>query len=171
MRQPTLKSVSTPAIALVVIVADQLSKAWAQRTLQDNPRDIVEGFLTFRLTFNSGAAFSSFEGLGSAIAFLAVGIAVFLLVAAARSERRSEWVVFGLIVGGALGNAIDRFLRGDGLADGSVVDFIDVGFIPVFNIADSAISVGVVLALLLSFFQTAEPPAADHETNDTPTAV
>lgn len=171
VRQPPLTRISTAAIAIAIVMADQLTKAWAQRALADGSIEIIEGFLTFRLTFNSGAAFSSFVGLGSVIAFLAVGISVFLWVAAARSERSGEWIVFALIIGGAMGNAIDRFLRGEGLADGSVVDFIDVGFIPVFNIADSAITVGVVLALFLSFLPGAKPQSPDHETNDAPTAV
>lgn len=166
MRQPSLKRTTTATIAGLIVVLDQATKAWAQRVLQDGPVELVEGFLTFRLTFNSGAAFSSFEGLGSAIAFLALGIAVFLWVVAGRSTLNYELVVYGLIIGGALGNAADRFLRADGIADGSVVDFIDVGFIPVFNVADSAITVGVALALLFSFFPRAESEMQKSEIND-----
>ena len=62
-------------------------------------------------------------------------------------ERPYDAVALGLVLGGATGNLIDRLLRGDGLLDGKVVDFLDFSFFPAFNVADSAITVGAALAL------------------------
>jgi signal peptidase II len=59
----------------------------------------------------------------------------------------------GLVLGGAIGNLIDRIFRGPGLLDGEVVDFIDFDFFPTFNVADSAITIGAVLAVLLAIRQ------------------
>jgi signal peptidase II len=66
-------------------------------------------------------------------------------------ERPRETVALGLVMGGALGNLIDRVFRGSGLLDGAVIDWVDFSFFPAFNVADSAISIGAALAVLFAF--------------------
>ena len=67
------------------------------------------------------------------------------------SSRRVEAVALGMVLGGAIGNLVDRVFRGDGLLDGAVVDFIDFSFFPTFNVADAAINIGVALLLIATF--------------------
>jgi signal peptidase II len=138
------------AIAAVVVVVDQLTKHWALNAL-DNGRvvDLV-GSLRFNLAFNTGMAFSQGEGVGRIVPILAISVVAALLMAVGRSSSRWFSVGVGLIVGGSLSNVIDRLFRGDGWFDGAVVDFIDVQWWPVFNIADAAIVVGAVLLLITS---------------------
>ena len=146
-------------IAVAVAVVDQLTKRWALDTLEpgscaapDACIDLFAG-VRFHLVFNTGAAFTSGSGYGPVLAVLAMVMAVLLLFLATKRTDRLGIVLFGLIVGGAVGNLIDRVFRAeDGLFSGAVVDFIDLGWWPVFNIADSAIVVGVVAFVLLAFF-------------------
>lgn len=138
-------------VALAVVVVDQLTKIWAVAALSDGPISLIGSFLEFRLTRNPGAAFSSFQGGGPVIAVVALVMAVIIVVALQSVERRAEAIALGAVMGGALGNFADRIARGDGLLDGAVVDFIDFSFWPTFNAADSAITLGVVALLILSF--------------------
>ncbi|MCB0977236.1 MAG: signal peptidase II [Acidimicrobiales bacterium] len=138
-------------IAAVVVAVDQLSKHWALNNLTDSPIDVV-GSLRLNLRFNPGAAFSLGSGgrFGPWIALLAV-VVVAALALGYPSRFRLGAVAAGLITGGALGNLVDRAFRGDqGFLHGAVVDFIDLQWWPVFNIADSAICVGAVLLVLVS---------------------
>jgi signal peptidase II len=66
-------------------------------------------------------------------------------------DSTGETVALGLVLGGAVGNLVDRAFRGDGFLDGGVVDFVDFSFFPAFNVADSAITVGAILALWFAF--------------------
>lgn len=130
--------------AALVVGADQVTKAWAVRALAGGPLSVIPGVVRFRLVENSGAAFGLLQGAGSLLALAAV-VAAMVIVLSFRSLRwRWEAAAMGLILGGALGNLIDRLLRGPGLADGRVVDFVDLGWWPVFNVADAAITVGAV---------------------------
>lgn len=137
--------------AAVVIIVDRLTKLWALNALADGEIVPIEGILGFDLAFNTGAAYGLFKGGGSVIAVGAL-VATGLIVYALRSvERRFEAVTLGAIMGGALGNLIDRIARGPGLFDGAVVDWIETPLWPNFNIADSAIVVGAVLLILATF--------------------
>ena len=108
--------------------------------------------LQFNLTFNTGAAFSRFPGLGPYIGILAAVVAVGLLWSGRTVPNSTGAVAVGLIFGGAVGNLLDRAFRaGDGFLGGGVVDFIDVQWYPIFNVAD----IGVVLGALLLLFATA----------------
>jgi signal peptidase II len=132
----------------VVIAADQVTKWWARNEL-DSPMHVI-GSLRFNLAFNSGTAFSRFQGWGQVIAVLAVVVVVILL----RASRtvRPPWgaLAMGLVLGGAVGNLIDRVTQaGDGLLGGRVTDFIDLQWWPVFNIADAGITVGGLALVLL----------------------
>jgi signal peptidase II len=138
------------AIAAAVVLVDQLSKEWALNTL-DNGRVIdLVGSLRLNLAFNTGMAFSQGEGIGPLVPIVAVTVVTLLLMAVGRSSSRWFIAGVGLIVGGSLGNVIDRLFRGDSWFDGAVVDFIDVQWWPVFNVADAAIVVGAVLLLVTS---------------------
>lgn len=119
--------------------------------LDDRSFSLIGDFLALRLTRNPGAAFSSFQGGGPLLAVVAVVMAVVIVLALRSVERRAEAIALGAVMGGALGNLVDRLFRGDGLLDGHVVDFIDFSFWPTFNVADSAITLGVVALLVLSF--------------------
>jgi signal peptidase II len=137
--------------ASIVILADRLTKLWAVDTLIDGDITVIDGILRFQLTFNTGAAYGLLEGGGSVIAVGAL-IATGLILWALRSvEKRFEALALGAIMGGALGNLVDRIARGPGLFDGSVVDWIETPLWPNFNIADSAIFVGAVLLILAAF--------------------
>jgi signal peptidase II len=140
------------AVAAVVLVLDQLSKAWAESALADGPIVVIEGFLQFRLTYNTGAAFSMFSKGGPILAVIAVGVIVMIMVVLKDASRKAEAIALGMVLGGSIGNLADRLFRGDGLLDGAVVDFIDFSFFATFNVADMGITLGVGLLLLVSFF-------------------
>jgi signal peptidase II len=137
-------------VGLVVVVLDQLAKEWALDALADGPIEVI-GSLQWNLGFNSGTAFSFGEGRGGLISLLGLVAVLVLLAGVLRWPGRLPKVAAGLVVGGALGNLYDRFTRGPGLLDGAVVDFIDVQWWPIFNIADIAICVGAGLLAILSF--------------------
>jgi len=140
--------------AAAVLAVDQTTKEIALGTLDDGPVDLIEGVLTFRLTFNSGGAFGLGRDFPGVFLAATVIIILFILVAARRMEDRSWAVPLGLVLGGGLGNVADRVFRGEG---GHVVDFIDLHFWPVFNVADSAIVVAVGIMLVLGAKAGREP--------------
>jgi signal peptidase II len=140
------------AVAVAVVVGlDQLTKQLALWGLDDGPVDLV-GSARLVLAFNDGAAFSLLSGKTSGIAVLALAIAVVLAVLGLRAEHRGAAVGFGVVLGGAAGNLVDRLLReGSGLLGGRVVDFVDLGWWPVFNVADVSLWVGIGILLWTSF--------------------
>ena len=138
-------------IAAGVIVADQLTKWWAVATLPGDPIVVIDGFFQLRYHTNTGAAFGMFPGAGSIIALLAVAAAVVIVLLVRELSGTLENIAMGLVLGGAVGNLIDRVFRGDGLLDGGVVDWVDFSFFPAFNVADSAITVGAGVAIIVAF--------------------
>lgn len=145
-------------IAAGVVAVDQLTKSWAVAALSDGSIELIDGFLQLRLTRNPGAAFSSFTGGGPVLGGIAALVAVAIAFLLPQMEWRLDRVALSLVMGGALGNFVDRIFRADGFLDGAVVDFINFSFWPTFNAADSAISIGVVLMLLSALFR--KEPAA-----------
>lgn len=141
------------AVAGAIVVADQLTKWWVVSTLPGKPITLIDGFLDLRYVLNSGASFSMLQGAGSILALLVIAIIVFMVLMARKLESTPEAVALGLVLGGAVGNLLDRVFRGDGWFDGAVVDFVDFSFFPAFNAADSAITIGAGLILLLAFFR------------------
>lgn len=137
--------------AASVVVVDQLVKWWVVATLPGKPIVVIDGFLELRYVTNPGAAFSLLPGWGSIIALAGIAIVVFIVVVARKIEFSAEAVALGLVLGGAVGNLLDRMFRGDGFLGGEVIDFVDFSFFPAFNVADSAITIGAALALFLSF--------------------
>ena len=134
-------------IGACVLFFDQVTKWWALKVLSDRTVDLV-WTLRLHLVYNTGAAFGRGEGWGPLLAFLVlVVVAMLVRLAAARNDAMSRAAI-GAVVGGAVGNLADRLFRADdGLLTGAVVDFVDLQWWPVFNVADSAIVVGGVLAV------------------------
>jgi len=136
------------AIPVVVLIFDQLTKAWVRSTMTLNEAIPVVGDV-IRLTYihNEGAAFGLSVGPHSSLVFLVLAavasvLVLYLLLSSPREERMQR-VALALILGGALGNIIDR------IRWSMVVDFIQVGvaghYWPIFNVADSAVTLGAVL--------------------------
>lgn len=120
------------------------------RTLSDRgPVRLLGGLVNLVQARNTGAAFSIAQGQTVVLSLVALGV----VAAIARTARRlgsSAWAVcLGLILGGAVGNLIDRIFRAPGPLRGAVVDWIDLRVWPVFNLADSALVIGVCLAVVL----------------------
>ncbi len=136
-------------LALAVIVVDQIVKAWVLNDLQLGDGRVVPVFgpLQFALVRNQGVSFGLFQGSDVGrwlLSAFSLAVSIGLAVWALRLDKRLTGVAVGLVMGGALGNMIDRVRLG------SVVDFVDVHrlYFPwVFNVADSAITVGVILLL------------------------
>ena len=141
-------------VAACVVALDQLTKLWVLRGIADNPIVLIDGFLQLRITRNTGAAFSLFVNSGPLLAVVASIVVVAIYMSLGDTDRRLEAVALGLILGGAVGNLIDRMFRGDGFLDGAVIDFIDFSFFPSFNVADSAITIGVALLLLAGILRS-----------------
>jgi signal peptidase II len=143
-------------VAATALVADQLTKWWAVEALSDGSTVDLVGSLRFRLAMNYGSAFNLADGRGPLISLLALVIVAVLLRSGRYATRPASATAIGLVVGGAVGNLLDRAFRaGDGFLGGGVVDFVDLQWWPVFNIADSAIVVG---AILLFLTELREPP-------------
>ena len=131
-------------VAVAVAAADQLTKAWALQALADGPIHLL-WTLRLRLSFNTGIAFGLGRGLGTLLVPLALAVLVVMVVLGwVGSGGLPTTVALGLVTGGAAGNLVDRLVR----HGGAVVDFVDLQWWPVFNLADAAISCGVVLLLL-----------------------
>ncbi|MEZ5667820.1 MAG: signal peptidase II [Alphaproteobacteria bacterium] len=163
---------ATAVLAVVVIAADQATKYWAVTTLFARdfgdpalfaglpPRAIeVTGFFNWVLVGNTGVSFGMFQGAGTWVFILiALIIAAFMVGWLLRSGRR--WLIgpVGLIIGGAVGNVIDRFRFG------AVVDFIQLHaagyYFPAFNVADSAISLAMVVVVAEALFGPKEQDGA-----------
>jgi len=138
------------AAAAVVAAIDQLAKHWALSALDDGSIDLV-GSLRLKLVFNDGAAFSLGAGRTTAISVVGVLVAAYVVHLGWRAGSRAWALGLGIILGGALGNLIDRALReGEGFLGGRVVDFIDLQWWPVFNVADAALWVGVGVLVVAS---------------------
>jgi len=143
-------------VAAAVLALDQLTKAWAVAVLDDGHVIDLVGSLRLRLVVNYGAAFSLSDGRGPLISLLALGVVAVLLHTGRRTARPAMAVALGMVVGGALGNLTDRAFRaGDGILGGGVVDFVDLQWWPVFNVADSAVVVGAILLFLLQWNEEA----------------
>jgi signal peptidase II len=131
-------------VALGVVALDQITKTWAERALADGPIHLV-WTLSLNLTYNSGAAFSSGTGYTPLITALVVCVLIALLGLSRSATTTLGLVALGLVLGGASGNLVDRLFRGNG---GAVIDFIDLRWWPVWNVADAAVVIGAILLLL-----------------------
>lgn len=148
----------TPLVLLsagAVLLLDQASKAWAVNALANRTPIHVIGSLQLALHYNTGSAFSLTRNLGPLIGLLAAVVVIGLAITGRSARDARTAVTIGLLIGGALGNLADRAFRSglgsSGFLHGAVIDFIDLQWWPVFNVADSAISVGAVLLVILGF--------------------
>ncbi len=142
-----------PAVAVLVLLIDLITKIVVVASIEPRrPISIIGDTVTLRLVRNSGAAFSMATGYTWVLTVVAV--AVVAGIVRYSSRLRSPWwaLGLGLILGGALGNLVDRLFRDPGPLRGHVVDFVSVGWWPVFNVADSAVVCGAVLLVALTLF-------------------
>ncbi len=139
------------AVAVLVLAADIITKVIVVATLSTRPPvRLLGGLVTLRVDRNPGAAFS----IGTSMTLVFSAIAVSVIIYILRTSRRIysvPWAVtLGLLLGGATGNLMDRLLRYPGPLRGYVVDWIQLPHWPVFNVADSSIVCGGILAVLLA---------------------
>ncbi|WP_411742400.1 signal peptidase II [Rhodococcus sp. IEGM 1330] len=141
------------AIAAVILLFDLVTKIVVVHYVKPgNPIAIFGDVVTLRLVRNPGAAFSMATGMTWLLTVVAVAV-VIGVIKIGRTLRSPWWALgLGLVLGGALGNLIDRFFRAPGPFQGHVVDFVSVGWWPVFNVADSSIVCGAILLVVLSLF-------------------
>jgi signal peptidase II len=139
------------AVAVTVLAADIISKVIVVATLSTRPPvRLLGGLLTLRVDRNPGAAFSIGTSMTIVFSAIALGVIVFIL-RTSRRIRSTAWAgTLGLLLGGATGNLTDRLLRSPGPLRGYVVDWIQLPHWPVFNVADSSIVCGGILAVLLA---------------------
>ncbi|EIJ43914.1 lipoprotein signal peptidase [Beggiatoa alba B18LD] len=140
------------SLSLLVLIIDQLTKLWANSALVYHEPYPILPFLNFTLVYNTGAAFSFLAEAGGwqryFLTGLAIVISLVMIIWLSRLSSQQKWLAatLALILGGAIGNLIDRVLYG------YVIDFIDVYYqtwhFPAFNIADSAITVGAIMLLI-----------------------
>jgi signal peptidase II len=137
--------------ALLGIGLDQGTKAVMVAVAEGKPPvHLIGRVLTINVSRNSGAAFSSAPTQTVLFTCLAVAAIVLISVKAARLSSAGWAVALGLLLAGAAGNLCDRLARAPGFGRGAVVDFIDLQHFATFNIADSCLTCGVVLGILLS---------------------
>ncbi len=143
------------AIAVMVVALDQAVKGWVVTVVMQPPRTIeLTSFLNLVMTWNHGISFGLFAGEVQAMPIILIGVAaavvLLLLVWLIRADRMIAAVWLGAVIGGAVGNVVDR------VRVGAVADFIDVHVgawhWPAFNVADSAITVGVTLIVIDGLF-------------------
>ncbi len=146
--------------ALLIVVADQLSKIWIRANLAIGQSIFEAGFFRLTRVHNTGAAFGLFQGQSFAltvVAFVGVGVLLFYAFLIYRHfplfNSKLGKSALGLVLGGTVGNLIDR------IRFGHVTDFIDFGFWPAFNIADSAVVVG---AILLAYLLIRSVKSSEH---------
>jgi signal peptidase II len=156
-RARTVAVITLGLVALLAIGLDLVAKQLVLTNLGDGHAvRLLGGALYLDLTRNSGAAFSIGTNFTVVFPLIAIAVIVFILFYARRLRSVPWAVAFGLVLGGAAGNLIDRLFRAPGPLRGHVVDFISVfgpygDRFPIFNLADSALFCGVVLAILLEF--------------------
>ncbi|MFL5832889.1 MAG: signal peptidase II [Solirubrobacterales bacterium] len=138
-------------LCLLTLAADQAAKAIVEAQLVTGEQVSVLGPLELTLAHNKGVAFGLAGGAGIGLVLVTVAaLALIAFVFSRDPEKPGMWVAAGLLAGGALGNLVDR------LAAGEVTDYIHVGSWPAFNLADVAITAGVVLMALI-YLRDAEP--------------
>ena len=141
------------SIAAADLLLDIVTKVLAVRLLvPGQPVSIIGDTVTWTLVRNSGAAFSMATGYTWMLTLVAMGVVVGIIWMGRRLVSPWWAVGLGMILGGALGNLVDRFFRAPGPLRGHVVDFLSIGWWPVFNVADPAVVGGAMLLVALSVF-------------------
>jgi signal peptidase II len=151
--EPRRRLVMLVATAVVVLALDVATKVLVVATMTDGQRiPLIGDAVSLYLIRNSGAAFSLATGMTWVLTLVAIAVVVGIVRFARRLRSRGWAIALGLVLGGALGNLADRFFRGPGPLEGHVVDFVSVGWWPVFNAADSAICCGGALLVALALW-------------------
>jgi signal peptidase II len=164
-------------VAAVVLILDIVTKVLAVRLLTPGqPVSIIGDTITWTLVRNSGAAFSMATGYTWVLTLIATGVVAGIIWMGRRLVSLWWALGLGMILGGAVGNLMDRFFRSPGPLRGHVVDFLSVGWWPVFNVADSAVVCGAVLLVGLSMFgidfdTESKQPQQDSSTPPAPAAA
>ncbi|WP_151549162.1 MULTISPECIES: signal peptidase II [Corynebacterium] len=141
-------------IIVVVAVLDQVIKQVILHTIDPlNPVSVIGDWARLVLVFNSGAAFSMGEDHTWVFTTVQLVFVLGALYFGRTMVCRPQIIGVALIAGGALGNLIDRLFRAPGFFVGHVVDYISIGRFAVFNLADSAITIGVVVVIISLFFE------------------
>ncbi len=143
-RKPWVRHLVGLLIAALWVAADQATKTWAENTLAGHP-DFLFGHFGFELIYNSGIAFGIASGAPGIITVFGIVVSAVLVVVLFRTRRPLTTVAAALVLGGALGNVVDRIFRHNG---GAVIDFLHSGFWPTFNLADAGVVIGLVLAII-----------------------
>ena len=141
------------SVAAVVLTLDIVTKVLAVKLLTPGqPVSIIGETVTWNLVRNSGAAFSMATGYTWLLTLIASGVVVGIFWMGRRLVSQWWAIGLGMILGGAMGNLADRFFRSPGPLRGHVVDFLSVGWWPVFNVADPSVVGGAILLVALSVF-------------------
>ena len=161
----TLIVVTTVGVALIWLLLDQATKVLAVELLESRARVVGLGLIDLRVIRNSGGAFG-IPGLPGM--FVVVTVIVLGLVARAipQTDRLLLATAYGLVCGGAMGNVADRLFRAPGFPSGAVVDFFDLGWFPVFNVADIGIVVGACAIAVLMTIVDREQRRAEQQVDD-----
>lgn len=138
-------------VAVIVFVLDQLSKVWAEKSLEvgEAAKPFIGSLIQLRLIYNPGAALSMASGMTWILTAISLAVVVFIVAMANRFVSKGWVLTLGLLLGGALGNLYDRLFRDPGFPQGHVVDFIDYGPF-VGNVADIAIVAAAILIGILT---------------------
>jgi signal peptidase II len=147
-------------IIIIIFLADRLSKIWAADFLATNGPTQVHQYLTITETYNRGVAFGLFQGIGPLVGWLTIGVVIGLFVYMMRLPRELWMVRIGMafIIGGALGNLLDRVWVGE------VLDFIQSSLLwGIVNIADISINVGMVVMIIGSIIQKEPEPVVSNQ--------
>jgi signal peptidase II len=138
-------------VAWAVWILDLATKIWAVNTLSNNSNIKVIGeFLQLTFVRNPGAAFSFASGATIFLSLFSLIVMIAILYISPRITSRGWAVVLGLVLGGILGNMVDRIFREPGFLRGHVIDWLQLPNWPVFNIADSAIVGAAVISMVLT---------------------
>ena len=148
MQQLNIKNKKTFLIALIIIIIDIISKQVISNLMLENQSiKLINNLLYITYVKNTGVAFSLLEGKIPIIVIITIIITIFLIkYTQEKNLNKLEKISYGLVIGGAIGNLIDRIIYG------YVIDFIDVKIFsynyPIFNLADSFIVIGIILILI-----------------------
>jgi len=139
------------SVAWFVWVLDLATKIWAVNTLSHRPNIKVLGSF-FQLTFvrNSGAAFSFAEGATIFLSLFGIAVLCAIFYFSPQITSKGWAVVLGLVMGGILGNLVDRIFREPGVLRGHVIDWMQLPHWPIFNVADSAIVIAALISMILT---------------------
>jgi signal peptidase II len=151
--EPRRRLTTLVVTAAVALALDVVTKVIVVATMTDGQRiPLVGDTVSLYLIRNSGAAFSLATGMTWVLTLVAIAVVVGIARFARRLRSPGWAIALGLVLGGALGNLSDRFFRGPGPLEGHVVDFVSIGWWPVFNAADSAICCGGALLVILALW-------------------